>query len=114
MFLILTGTVVFDTVRRFAEGLSQTEPSRALQTYDWMVPTIQSVHIVAIGAVLASVLMIVLRIFGWAWRDQTLAQTHARFGPWLSWGLVLLLVTGIGMVIAYDYVWGSWSKALKG
>jgi hypothetical protein len=114
-----------------------------------------------------------------------LTQTHARFGPWLSWALPVLLVTGVvmivgeparqllavsfwlkmglvaigtgvalafqrslrrheshwdtafvtrhrikalaivtlliwvcavvlGRLIAYDHVWGSWSKSLKG
>jgi hypothetical protein len=86
-------------VNRFAQWLSQTPPSRMLQTYEWMVPTIQSVHIVAIGVVLAAVLMLVLRIFGVAWRDHSVADTHARFGPWLTGGLVVLLLTGLAMIV---------------
>jgi hypothetical protein len=172
-------------VNRFAEWLSQTSLSLAIQSHEWVIPTVQSIHIVAIGVVLGSVFMIDLRILGWAGRDQTLAQTTARFGPWLSWALCLLLATGLGMVvgeparellalsfwlkmglvaigtaialefqrslkrderhwetvvvnqrkikvlavvtlviwacvvvlgrlIAYDYVWGTWSKSLKG
>src|SRR5262245_66560431 len=41
--------------------------------------------------------MIDLRVLRLAGRDQTLAQTVARFGPWLSWGLCVLLVTGLAM-----------------
>jgi hypothetical protein len=172
-------------VNHFAEWLSQTSLSLAIQSHEWVIPTVQSIHIVAIGVVLGSVFMIDLRILGWAGRDQTLTQTTARFGPWLSWALCVLLVTGAGMVvgeparellalsfwlkmglvaigtvvalvfqrslrrheshwetelvnqsrikvlavvtlliwacavvlgrlIAYDYVWGAWSKSLKG
>ena len=43
--------------------------------------------------------MVYLRILGWAGMDQTLRQTVARFGPWLTWGLWLMLATGILMVI---------------
>ena len=84
---------------QFAQWLSQTSFSLAIQTHEWVIPTVQSIHIVAIGVVLTSVFMIDLRVLGYAGRDQTLVQTTARFGPWLSWALVVLLVTGGLMVI---------------
>ena len=49
--------------------------------------------------VMGSVLMIDLRILGWAGTDQTLRQTTGRFGPWLTGSLWLLLATGLLMVI---------------
>ncbi|MEQ1730862.1 MAG: hypothetical protein ABL982_21035, partial [Vicinamibacterales bacterium] len=84
---------------QFAAWLSQTSLSLTIQVHAWVIPTVQSVHIVAIGVVLTSVLMIGLRVLGWAGRDQTLAATTARFGPWMTWALVVLLVTGVVMVI---------------
>jgi hypothetical protein len=86
-------------VTQFAAWLSQTSLSLTIQVHEWVIPTVQSVHIVAIGIVLASVLMIGLRVLGLAGRDQTLTATTARFGPWLSWALLVLLVTGVLMVI---------------
>lgn len=84
----------------FAEWLSRTYPSVLIQTHNsWAIPTIQSIHIVGIGIVLASVFMVDLRILGLAGTDQTLRQTTNRFGPWLQWSLVGLLVTGALMVI---------------
>jgi len=59
----------------------------------------QSIHIAGIAMVMGSVLMVDLRILGWAGMDQTLRQTTSRFGPWLTGSLWLLLVTGILMVI---------------
>ena len=87
-------------IREFAEWLSHTSPSMLIQTHNaWVIPTIQSVHIIAIGVVLTSVLMIDLRILGWAGHDQTLRETTDRFGPWLSWALLVQLITGISMVV---------------
>jgi hypothetical protein len=83
-----------------AEWLSLTWLSTLIQTHNaWVIPTIQSVHIVAIGIVVTSVLMIDLRILGLASRDQTLRETTDRFGPWMSRALVVLLATGVLMVI---------------
>ena len=83
----------------FAQWLATTDISLAIQTRSWVIPTVQSIHIVCIGIVLASVFMIDLRIFGLAGRDQTLKQTTRRFSPWLWGALVVLLVTGALMVV---------------
>jgi hypothetical protein len=87
-------------LEQFAEWLSTTGPSVFIQHHNgWMIPTIQSIHIVGISLVLGSVLMIDLRVLGWAGTDQTLRQTTNRFGPWLVGALVLQLVTGLLMVV---------------
>jgi hypothetical protein len=87
-------------VRDFALWLSSTAPSVFIQEhYSWAIPSLQSIHIVGICLVMGSVLMINLRILGWAWTDETLRQTTSRFGPWLTGSLWLLLATGTLMVI---------------
>ena len=85
---------------KFAEWLSTTFPSVFLQKNEaWAIPTIQSIHIVGIGLVVGSIFMMTLRIFGWAGMDQTLRQTHSRYGPWVTGALWLLLATGLLMVV---------------
>lgn len=87
-------------MKQFALWLSTTSPSVFIQEHHtWAIPTIQSIHIVGIALVMGSVLMIDLRILGWAGMDQTLQQTMRRFGPWLTGALWLMLGTGILMVI---------------
>ena len=84
----------------FAAWLARTSPSVFIQTHNsWVIPTIQSIHIVCIGFVLVSVFLVDLRILGWAGTDQTLRQTANRFGPWLTTALCVLLITGLLMVI---------------
>jgi len=87
-------------LNQFAEWLSTTFLSVFIQNHNgWVIPTIQSIHIIGIAAVFGSVFMICLRILGWAGMDQTLRQTTSRFGPWLTGGLWQMLVTGILMVV---------------
>lgn len=83
----------------FAQWLAQTRISIAIQSHLWVVPTVQSVHIVAIGVVVGAVFIMNLRILGVAWRDQSLMQTSNRFGPWLWTALVVLLATGSIMIV---------------
>jgi hypothetical protein len=87
-------------IQQFADWLSQTWLSVLIQNHNaWVIPIIQSIHIVGIGIVLVSVLMIDLRILGMMGRDQTLRETTNRFGPWLSASLGVLLATGVLMVV---------------
>jgi putative copper export protein len=83
----------------FIDWLAQTSLSLAIQTNAWVIPTVQSIHIVGIGVVVGSVFMIDLRVLGFAGRDQSLRDTVDRFGPWLSVALCVLLATGVVMVI---------------
>jgi hypothetical protein len=84
---------------QFTGWLAQTSFSLIIQTHEWVIPTVQSIHIIAIGIVLVSVFMIVLRVLGWAGRDQSLIETTSRFAPWLFGALWVMLVTGILMVV---------------
>jgi uncharacterized membrane protein len=86
------------SVTEFAQWLSETKLSLAIQTHLWVIPAVQSIHIVCIGIAFASIFMIDLRLFGWAGRDQTLLQTTRRFSPWLWSSLVVLLFTGVLMI----------------
>ena len=85
---------------RFCEWLKVTPFSVALQSHEWVVPAVQTVHILAIGAVIGSGLMLALRTLGWLAPDQTLATTNLRFLRVIWWSLPILLVTGILMISA--------------
>jgi hypothetical protein len=74
--------------------------SNLIDSNFWIVPTIQSIHILAIAAVFGSVMMINLRIFQLAGRSRTMSQTVRRYLPWVWWGLLVLLITGIGMIFS--------------
>src|SRR5258708_18500655 len=86
-------------MNQFSQWLSQTSLSLAIQTHTWVIPTIQSIHIVAIAIVAGSIFMMALRVLGVAGRDQTLVETVGRFGPPLTVALCVSVVTGALMVM---------------
>ena len=78
----------------------QKQPlSAAIDRNFWAIPTIQTIHILAVAMTFGSVAMINLRIFQLAGRSQTMTQTLHRYQPWVWWGLATLLVTGVGLAI---------------
>jgi len=85
---------------RFCEWLKVTPFSVALQSASWAVPLVQTIHILAIGAVIASGLMIALRTLGWVAPDQTLASANLRFLRVIWWSLPVLLLSGVLMISA--------------
>lgn len=85
---------------RFCEWLKVTPFSVTLQSAEWIVPAVQTLHILAIGAVIGSGLMMALRTLGWIASDQSLATTNLRLLRVIWWSLPLLLVTGLLMITA--------------
>jgi hypothetical protein len=87
--------------------IDNTALSQLIQNTPWIVPAVQAVHILAIAALMACMLVINLRLSGVAGRDQPLARVTARFTPVLWWALPVLLVTGAILIV------GEPARALK-
>lgn len=86
-------------LNQFCLWLEQTALSQAIQSTAWIVPAVQTVHILAIATVIGAVLMLNLRLLGLLGRDQTVRQFSARFLPVIWWVLPVLAVTGAIMII---------------
>src|SRR3954463_12108974 len=84
---------------QFCAWLEQTPISQTIQTVNWIVPAVQTIHILSIAAVMGSVLMINLRLLDLAGRDQPLNAFSARFLPVIWWTLPILLLTGVIMIV---------------
>jgi hypothetical protein len=84
----------------FCVWLDQTPLSQWIQAHGGtVVPSVQTVHILAIAVVMTSALMIGLRLIGVFGRDQPLDRVAARFLPLVWWPLPVLLATGVIMII---------------
>lgn len=83
----------------FARHLGTTRLSEAIQSTLWLTPLLQAIHILMIGIVFISVLMVVLRVQGRIRADEPFAQTWARFAPWMKWALVVMAATGLVLCI---------------
>lgn len=87
-------------IRAFCTWLAATPLSVIIGTTRWVVPVVQTIHILAIAVVLSSVLMIELRVLELAGQSQAMTQTSRRFVPWLSGGLVVLAATGALLIVS--------------
>jgi hypothetical protein len=78
--------------------LETTHAHSIMQTVEWVVPTVQTVHILAIAAVFASSFALSLRALRLAGLDWSPAQWGARLNGWIGWGLVILALSGALMI----------------
>jgi uncharacterized membrane protein SirB2 len=83
----------------FAQWLGATPLSVAIQSSTWLTPLLQAIHILMIGVVFVSMLMIALRVLGLARKDETFDATWQRFAPWMWRALVVMLLTGIVLIV---------------
>lgn len=83
---------------KFCAWIEQTSLSQTIQVTNWFVPTVQTVHILSVAAVMASILMIDLRLLGIVGKDLSLARVSARYRPIIWWTLPILLLTGLLMI----------------
>ena len=86
-------------MREFANWLASTDLSQIIVTNLWMIPAIQSVHIVAIGVLVGSLFMLDMRILGVLSGDQPISAVNRRFGPWIWGAIAVLLVSGLLLIV---------------
>jgi hypothetical protein len=86
--------------RPFADWLSTTALSKTLQDQAWVVPTSQSIHIIAVSVVFGSAVMINLRLLGVGRSGRSVSQLSNTLIPWMWRGLAVLLLTGLIQTIA--------------
>ena len=105
-------------IQQFAEWLSQTSLSILIQTHNaWVIPTIQSIHTIAIGVVLTSVPDDRPAYSGMGRERSNTARDHRNRRTVKSLAiltpLIWVCIVVLGRLIGYDYVWGSWSLKPK-
>jgi hypothetical protein len=83
----------------FAQRLETTRLSVTIQSVEWIIPLTQSIHIIMIGILFVSILVIAMRVLGWMRMDQPVADVVGRFSRWIWSSLVVLTITGVILVI---------------
>lgn len=79
--------------------LDSTAVSQMIQSVTWMVPLVQTVHILAIAALMAAMLMFNLRLAGKVGGSQPMLEVSRRTIPVIWWALPVLLATGALLVV---------------
>ena len=83
----------------FCQWLSDTQLSQTIQNVSWIIPSVQSVHILSISIVISAVFLVDLRLLGVIGRNTPTATYTQRFLPWIWPTLVVLLCTGVTLII---------------
>ena len=84
----------------FCKWLSETPLSLLIQNVSWIIPTVQSIHILCVAIVFSSALMLDLRLLSVIGRQAPVAEYGARFLRWIWFTLIVLLATGTILIIA--------------
>lgn len=89
-----------DAVYSFIEWVVTTPFSLFIQSELWVIPTVQTVHILCVAIVFTAAAMLDLRLLGLIARGQSLVSMSQRFLPAAWVALVILAVTGALLIIA--------------
>lgn len=86
------------TLADVSRWLAATPLSHTIRETGWIIPTLQTIHILAVAVVFASAILVNLRILRLLQRDVPLADVAKRFLPAIWPVLLILLLTG-GLLI---------------
>jgi hypothetical protein len=82
-----------------SKWLSATSLSSEIKTTSWIIPTLQTIHILGVAVLFSSVILVDLRVLRALLRDAPLAQVAQRFVPVIWPVLLVLLVSGSLLIV---------------
>jgi len=87
-------------IRTFAEWLASTPLSALIASKLWAIPSLQSIHIIALAIVMTSAIVLDLRMLGLMSTHQPLSAMARRHLPNVWIALVVAAITGSLLLIA--------------
>jgi hypothetical protein len=91
--------MVYAALRDLSKWLAATALSHTIQTTGWIIPTLQTIHILAVAVVFSAAVVVDLRIWRLLQRDVPLPEVARRFLPTIWPVLLILLITGSLLII---------------
>ncbi|MEJ2410492.1 MAG: hypothetical protein P8Y58_03055 [Novosphingobium sp.] len=88
------------SIATFSDWLYATPVSTAIRETTWVIPNVQTIHILSIAIVVGSALATELRFAGVFATDRSPADLLRRYLPWMRGALIVLLLTGLILVVA--------------
>jgi uncharacterized protein DUF6644 len=86
------------TLIQFSRWLAATSLSHEVQRIGWIIPTLQTIHILSVAIVFSSAVLVDFRLFRLFERDEPLREVSRRFLRPIWPVLFILLLTG-GLLI---------------
>ena len=66
----------------------------------WLFPVIECFHLLALALMGGALIVVDLRLVGLGLRSQATADLARQARPWLLWGWVVLILTGVPMMLS--------------
>jgi hypothetical protein len=85
-------------MEEFAQWLATTSASAVVQKTLWLIPLMQTIHIICVALVFSSVVMIEFRVLGYT-KPGTVAETAHRFVPWIFVCVVVMASTVAVLIV---------------
>ena len=82
-----------------SKWLSATSVSHEIQTVGWIIPTLQTIHILGVAVLFSSAILVDLRVLRVLQRDVPLVDVARRFLPVIWPVLLVLLLSGSLLII---------------
>lgn len=83
------------SIAELSRTIYETAISTGIREVSWIVPAVQSIHIIAIAAVVGAAIVMDLRLAGVLATDETPQTVVRRHLPWMWFGLAFLLMSGL-------------------
>jgi hypothetical protein len=87
-------------ILEFCQWLAQTRLSITIQSVSWVVPTVQTIHILCVAIILTYSAMLDLRLMGITGKGRSIARMTRDSMPWIWNALKVLATTGTILIIA--------------
>src|ERR1043166_5979492 len=81
------------------DWISSTRLNGTIRDTAWIIPAVQTVHILAVAVVMGSMLLLNLRVLGIIDAGEAKDVFTRRYLPWVWVSLIVLLISGIILVI---------------
>ena len=96
----------------FCKWMEQTSIAASVRESLWLFPIVETIHLLGMAALLATVVAFDLRLLGWAMRRQQVSDLANRLIPWSWAGFAVQVITG-GLLFSSEAVKMSTNPAFR-
>jgi len=87
-------------MEQYFVDIAQWSVSRAINESSWIFAVVQAFHLVSLGFLAGSLLMVDLRLLGRGFSQQPTARVARDARPWLIGSMVAMVLTGVPQFIS--------------
>jgi hypothetical protein len=100
--------------RAFCVWCSNSFFGHGVRSSVWLFPTIEIIHLLALGVLGGIILIINLRLLGLRFRDEPVSNLARELQPWMIRSLAIMLVSGFFLFSSEaEKLYGNWAFRAK-